>query len=159
MIVPDEEGWTLTVEEDGSYELFSPIAFEMDRGERFFYEAATAPRFTLENYDESINSSGMGQAFLNTFTVTIPATVIPIAIAAFAAYAFSWMTFPYRNFLFMIVVGLMVVPLQMSLIPIQRLYGDLGIVGTYPAVWLAHTGFGLAFGGLSAAQLHRNAAA
>ncbi len=111
--------------------------------------------WTLENYDEVLNKRGFGNAFLNTLSVTVPATVIPITVAAFAAYAFSWMNFPARNLIFVIVVGLLVVPLQMALIPILRLYTggghflgvtifpDLNLNGTFLAVWLAHTGFGL----------------
>ena len=80
--------------------------------------------------------------------VTIPATVIPIMIASFAAYAFAWMKFPGRQFLFVCVVGLLVVPLQMSLIPLLSMYNDIGnyfgfVAKSYPGIWLAHTGFGL----------------
>ncbi|KPK04002.1 MAG: sugar ABC transporter permease, partial [Anaerolineae bacterium SG8_19] len=82
-------------------------------------------QYTLENYDRVINTSGMGAAFVNSLLVTIPAVVIPITIAAFAAYAFAWLQFPGRTFFFVLVVGLMVVPLQMSLIPLLKLYVDL----------------------------------
>jgi alpha-glucoside transport system permease protein len=111
--------------------------------------------WTIENYRSVLDAGGFGNAFLNSLAVTLPATVIPIAIAAFAAYAFSWMEFPGRHLLFVIVVGLLVVPLQMALIPILRLYvtgasiGSMQIfpspdlAGTYLGVWLAHTGFGL----------------
>ena len=80
--------------------------------------------------------------------VTIPATIIPITIAAFAAYAFAWMQFPGRQFLFVVVVGLLVVPLQMSLIPLLRMYNNIGALldvsaKSYVGIWLAHTGFGL----------------
>jgi alpha-glucoside transport system permease protein len=85
----------------------------------------------------------MGTAFLNSFLVTVPSVVIPITIAAFAAYAFAWLQFPGRNFLFALVIGLMVVPLHMSLIPMLRLYTTLDLNGTFLGVWLAHTGFGL----------------
>jgi alpha-glucoside transport system permease protein len=98
--------------------------------------------WTLENY-RVVLDEGFSNAFLNTVAVTIPAVVIPITIAAFAAYAFAWMTFPGRNILFVTVVGLMVVPLQMALIPILRIYTSFDVTGTYPAVWLAHAGFGL----------------
>ena len=98
--------------------------------------------WTLENY-RVVLQEGFGNAFANTLAVTIPAVVIPVTIAAFAAYAFSWMTFPGRNLLFVIVVGLMVVPLQMALIPILRIYTAFDVTGTFPAVWLAHAGFGL----------------
>ena len=99
-------------------------------------------QWTLDNYTRVLDE-GFSNAFLNTFAVAIPSTVIPIMIAAFAAYAFAWMDFPGRNFLFVVVVGLMVVPLQMALIPILRVYTNVDLTGTYPAVWLAHAGFGL----------------
>ncbi|MGB2984110.1 MAG: carbohydrate ABC transporter permease, partial [Candidatus Bipolaricaulia bacterium] len=79
-------------------------------------------------------------------------TVIPILIAAFAAYAFAWMRFRGRNILFIIIVGLLVVPLQMTLIPILRIYNRLGLSGTFLGIWLAHTGYGLPF----AVYLFRN---
>ena len=99
-------------------------------------------QWTLDNYSRVLDE-GFSNAFLNTLAVAIPSTVIPIMIAAFAAYAFAWMDVPGRNFLFVVVVGLMVVPLQMALIPILRIYTDVDLTGTYPAVWLAHAGFGL----------------
>lgn len=99
--------------------------------------------WTLSNYQRVIDADGMGNAFLNSLAVAIPATVIPITIAAFAAYAFAWMDFKGRQVLFVLVVGLMVVPLQMALIPLLRIYVNFDLAGTYLAVWLAHTGFGL----------------
>lgn len=101
--------------------------------------------FTLENYDRVLNTNNMAQSFINSLLVSIPATVIPILIAAYAAYAFAWMKFPGRNTLFLSVVGLLVVPLQMTLIPILRLFTQLGINGTFLAIWLAHAGYGLPF--------------
>ena len=98
--------------------------------------------FTLQNYSEVL-SEGMADAFLNSFLVAIPATIMPILAAAFAAYAFSWMRFPGREFLFVVLIGLLVVPLQVAFIPLLRIYGNLNLVGTFPAVWLAHTGFGM----------------
>ncbi len=98
--------------------------------------------WTLENYSRVLEE-GFGNAFANTLAVTVPAVVIPITVAAFAAYAFSWMEFPGRNLMFVTVVGLMVVPLQMALIPILRIYTDFDLNGTFPSVWLAHAGFGL----------------
>jgi alpha-glucoside transport system permease protein len=117
--------------------------------------------FTLENYQqvlagkdfeytdaegnvEIIQGDNMTMAFVNSLAVAIPATVIPILIAAFAAYAFAWMNFPGRRILFIIVVGLLVVPLQIALVPILRDYNTLNLNGTFLAIWLAHTGFGLA---------------
>jgi len=94
---------------------------------------------------EEIKASGdnLGRAFFNSVTVSIPAVLIPILIAAFAAYGFAWMDFPGRKWLFVSVIALLVVPLQISLIPIMRDYMALNLNGTYLAVWLAHTGFGL----------------
>ena len=100
-------------------------------------------QWTLRNYSDVISSNGMGAAFFNTLMVTIPATIIPITIAAFAAYAFAWMRFPGRDLLFALVIGLMVIPLQMALIPVLRLYTRLDLNGTFLGIWLAHTAFGL----------------
>jgi alpha-glucoside transport system permease protein len=100
-------------------------------------------QWTLENYARVLTTDGMGDAFLNSLVVTIPSVVIPITIAAFAAYAFAWMDFPGRSFLFIVIVGLMVVPLQMALIPLLRLYIQFDLSGTFLGMWLAHTGFGL----------------
>ena len=100
-------------------------------------------QYTVENYAEVLTAEGMGNAFINSLLVTIPSVVIPITIAAFAAYAFAWLEFPGRRFFFVVVVGLMVVPLQMALVPLLRLYVVADLNGTYLGVWLAHTGFGL----------------
>jgi alpha-glucoside transport system permease protein len=114
-----------------------------------------ATDWTLENYQLALDTGGFGNAFLNSLAVTIPSTVIPITIAAFAAYAFSWMEFRGRYVLFVLVVGLMVVPIQMTLIPLLRLFNegatfgpfivfpDLDLNGTFLGIWLAHAGFGL----------------
>lgn len=103
------------------------------------FDSAT---WTIQNY-QTVLDEGFGNAFANSLAVTIPAVVIPITVAAFAAYAFAWMEFPGRNLIFIGVVGLMVVPLQMALIPIFRIYTNLEMNGTFPAIWLAHAGFGL----------------
>lgn len=102
-------------------------------------------QFQLDNYIEVLTTEGMGRAFLNSLTISIPSTVIPIAVAAFAAYAFAWMEFPGRQWLFVVVVGLLVVPLQMTLIPLLRVYNRLGLAGTFLGIWLAHSGYGLPF--------------
>lgn len=101
--------------------------------------------FTTENYVHVLTRNGMGDAFVNSLFITIPSTIIPIAVASFAAYAFAWMRFPGRDLLFVTVVGLLVVPLQVTLVPILRLFRDAGIAGSFLAVWLAHTGYGLPF--------------
>ena len=150
-IFDEEDGkpdGTLNVASDGTYRLVLTDPYEKDKGVRVFFVAQTPPDFSTANYEKVVNSEGVGQAFLNTFKVTIPATFIPILIAAFAAYAFSWMNFPGRKWLFVLVVGLLVVPLQMSLIPLLRLYNTVGEAfgtesKTYVGIWLAHTAFGL----------------
>lgn len=99
--------------------------------------------FTLDLYRQALSTSGMERSFYNSLFITIPATVIPIMIAAVAAYAFAWMDFPLRDILFVAVVGLLVVPLQMTFIPVLRLYNRLRLAGTFPGIWLAHTAYGL----------------
>ena len=136
------DGQTLSVATDGSYRIESPTRFE-GRSPRIFVTARTPPAFTSSNYAKVIGAEGLGRAFLNTMTVTIPATVIPILIAAFAAYALAWMEFPGRALLIAAVVGLLVVPLQMALIPLLKLHNAIGIGKDYLGIWLAHTGFGL----------------
>jgi alpha-glucoside transport system permease protein len=114
-----------------------------------------AAQWTVENYRVAIEGQGFGSAFMNSIAMAIPATVIPITIAAFAAYAFSWMEFRGRYVMFVAVVGLLVVPLQMALIPILKLFTqgltlgnyivipDLDLNQSFLGIWLAHTGFGL----------------
>ncbi len=101
--------------------------------------------FTLENYQAVLTENNMATSFVNSLFITIPAVVIPILIAAYAAYAFAWMNFPGRNLLFILVVGLLVVPLQSALIPVLQFTTQIGLTGSFSAVWLAHTGFGLPF--------------
>ena len=100
---------------------------------------------TLDNYRDVLGQAGLVDAFINSLFITIPSTIIPIFVAAFAAYAFAWMSFPFRNVLFVAVVGLLVIPLQTTLIPVLRLFRDLGIQGSFLSVWLAHTAYGLPF--------------
>ncbi|MGE0140860.1 MAG: carbohydrate ABC transporter permease [Ilumatobacteraceae bacterium] len=120
-----------------------------------FSKPFKAGQWTIENYKTALNAEGFKNAMLNSLAVTVPATVMPITAAAFAAYAFSWMKFRGRHLMFVLVVALMVVPLQMTLIPILRLYTggghiggvtifpDLDLNGTFLGIWLAHTAFGL----------------
>jgi alpha-glucoside transport system permease protein len=101
------------------------------------------PAFTLTNYSTAWTDGQMGSAFLNSFAITLPAVFIPLLVAAFAAYAFTFMQFPGRNFLFLLVVGLLVVPNYVAFGPVLNLYGKVGLGGQIPAVWLAHIGFGM----------------
>ncbi len=100
-------------------------------------------RFTLDNYSTVLAQNGMARSFVNSLIITVPGTVLPVLVAGFAAYAFAWMKFPGRNALFIFVVALLVVPVQMTLIPVLRLYTDLKLVSTFPGIWLAHTAYGL----------------
>jgi len=108
-----------------------------------FTTPANFTRLTFENYSEVFTRANMGEAFVNSLAITIPATIIPILIAAFAAYAFTFMQFPGRDLLLIVIVGLLVVPTQVALVPLLKIYGTLGMNGTFPAVWLAHVGFGM----------------
>lgn len=100
-------------------------------------------QYTLDNYRQVLYQEGMGRAFLNSFIITVPTTLITLAVAALAAYALAWMEFRGRQFILVMVVALIVIPLQMALIPVLKLFNALGLSGTFPGVWLAHTGFGL----------------
>jgi len=111
-----------------------------------WWEVFTPPTdFTIELYEEAITARNMGQSFVNSLFITIPATIIPIMAAAFAAYAFAWLDFPGRNVLFLVVVALLAVPLQMTFIPILQIYNRVGLTGEFLGIWLAHAGFGMPF--------------
>jgi alpha-glucoside transport system permease protein len=111
-----------------------------------WWTALFPPRgLTLDSYAAVLSETDIPSGFVNSLFITIPATIIPIFVAAFAAYAFSWMNFPGRNLLFVAVVGLLVVPLQTTFIPILQWFSALGIAGSFLTVWLAHTGYGLPF--------------
>jgi alpha-glucoside transport system permease protein len=120
-----------------------PVAIQSSGWWEALLHPFEASQWTVQNYATVFTEGDMGTAFINSFLVTVPSVVIPITIAAFAAYAFAWLQFTGRNFLFALVIGLMVVPLHMSLIPMLRLYTTLDLNGTFLGVWLAHTGFGL----------------
>lgn len=142
-----DDGQTVTVQADGAYVFTSPVTTEGTRLPRIFTTAATPPEFTTNNYNTVLFSPMAGQsifqAFMNTATVAIPATIIPILVAAFAAYALAWMEFPGRALLVAAIVGLLVVPLQLALIPLLQIHNAVGIGKGYLGIWLAHTGFGL----------------
>ena len=134
-------GGTLVIDSDGRFQLRNDEAFS--RPVTLYFEARTPPRFTTRNYRTVLTADGMDRAFLNTMTVTIPATVIPILIAAFAAYALAWMDFRGRGVLIACVVGLLVVPLQLALVPLLNFHNQIGIGQSFLGIWLAHTGFGM----------------
>ncbi len=114
--------------------------------------------FTVDNYSRVLEQRGMARAFFNSVIISVPVTIFVILVAALAAYAFAWMRFPGRNMLFLVMVALLVVPLQMTLIPVLRLYtnvtpdielpvlgGNLFGVSSYTGIWAAHTAYGLPF--------------
>jgi alpha-glucoside transport system permease protein len=158
------DGVTVTVQEDGTLVATAPEPMEEPLGLPMALLAP--PQLTLENYAEVLTdmdaeerqeARSIGQRlddmlfsdealfgpFINTMTVSIPATVIPIVIAAFAAYALAWMDFPGRGVLIAIVVGLLVVPLQLAFVPLTIIHSWFGIGKSFLGIWLAHTGFGL----------------
>jgi alpha-glucoside transport system permease protein len=124
-----------------------------------WWNAITEPLdLTLDNYETVLETEGMARAFRNSVIITVPSTILVVLVASLAAYAFAWMQFPFRNALFLVVVGLLVVPVQMTLIPVLRLYVDLTIhqelpllggrifgTSSYPGIWVAHTAYGLPF--------------
>ena len=139
----------ITVFENGDYVWKSKEEFKKKKGKRIFVSAKSPPSFTLDNYKEVLLKEGLGQAFLNTFAVALPATLIPLIICSYFAYALTWMKFYGRDLLLATIIASLVVPLQMCLIPVLTIYNDFGALfgvsaKSYPGIWMAHTGFGLA---------------
>ena len=116
----------ITVFENGDYIWKSQEEFKKKKGKRVFVSAKSPPSFTLDNYKEVLFKEGLGQAFLNTFAVALPSTLIPLIICSFFAYALTWMKFYGRDILLASIIASLVVPLQMSLIPILTIYNDFG---------------------------------
>lgn len=129
--------------------LISSVRSAPDVAVSGWWTALTRPfatsQYTLDNYYHVLSGQGMAQAFRDSFIVGIPATILPILWASFAAYAFAWLPMRGREFWFALVVALLVVPLQMTLIPVLRVYSNTGLAGTLPGIWLAHAGYGLPF--------------
>ena len=139
----------VTIDENGNYEWKSKTKFTKKKGKRLFTTSLSPPSFTFDNYKEVLFKEGIGRAFVNTLAVALPSTLIPLIICSFFAYALTWMKFFGRDTLLALIIASLVVPLQMSLIPILTIYNDFGALfgvaaKSYPGVWMAHTGFGLA---------------
>ena len=139
----------VTIDENGNYEWKSKTKFTKKKGKRLFTTSLSPPSFTFDNYREVLFKEGIGRAFVNTLAVALPSTLIPLIICSFFAYALTWMKFFGRDTLLALIIASLVVPLQMSLIPILTIYNDFGALfgvaaKSYPGVWMAHTGFGLA---------------
>ena len=123
-----------------------------------WWNAFTEWEFTTSNYERVLDQRGMGRAFMNSLIIAVPTTLLVLLVASMAAYAIAWMDFRGRNALFLVMVALLVVPLQMTLIPVLRLYNqlaidvDMPIIGgrvfgtsSFAGIWLAHAGYGLPF--------------
>ena len=111
-----------------------------------WWDAIVHPaQLTVANYQSLVHNSTMVSSFFNTIKITVPATLLVILIGSAAGYAFAWMEFPGRDWLFLAVVALLVIPIQIALIPMVKLYGVLGISGSILSVILFHVGFGLPF--------------
>lgn len=135
------KGNQLQVNTDGTYELISEKE-PGKRGQRIYVIASMPPDFSFENYATVLTADKMDVAFINTLTVTIPTTIIPILMAAFAAYALAWMDFKGRGLLLGAVVAALVVPLQLALVPALQLHNAVGIGQSFLGIWLAHSAFG-----------------
>ncbi len=143
------DGESITVQANGDYVWRGNDDQLSGRGQRVFVTARAPPEFSLANYhwmlfDEK-NYEGMLQAFFNTLTVAIPATIIPLVVAAFAAYALAWMNFRGRAWLITAVIVALVFPGQLAFIPILKLHLGIGIEKGYLSVWLVHTALGQPF--------------
>jgi alpha-glucoside transport system permease protein len=119
-----------------------------------WWESLSTLNFTLDNYDQVLRGADMGSSFVNSLLISVPATIIPLFVGALAAFAFSWIRFPFRDTIFLAIVALMVVPIQMSLVPVLIFFRNLGetltgdqalITGSYVGIWLAHSAFALPF--------------
>jgi alpha-glucoside transport system permease protein len=117
-----------------------------DNGNSGWWTVFTKPtQLTLKNYGDLLDNESITRGFVNTILITVPTTILVVAIAALAAYAFAWLEFPGRDWLFLLVIGLLVVPVQVGLLPVAKLFGTLHLFGSIPGVVLFHTAFGLPF--------------
>lgn len=126
--------------------LLSSLRSPEDNASSGWWSTFTSPgQLSFDNYAELLGNAGITQAFWNTVLISVPATTLVIAIAALAGYAFAWLEFPGRDWLFLLVVALLVVPVQVGLLPVAKLFGQLGLFGTIPGVVLFHVAYGLPF--------------
>jgi|SRR5687767_5399004 len=106
----------------------------------------TDPTFTLANYQRVLEGEGIGAAFLNSVYITIPSTLIPLVIASLAAFALAWIKFPFRDTTFLIIIGLMMIPVQIGFIPLVQGLRPTGLLTNFGAIWLTHAAYALPFG-------------
>ena len=124
----------------------SSMRSAQDTAEGGWWTVLTSPgQLSFDNYSALLGNAGMTRAFWNTVLISVPATVLVVVIAALAGYAFAWLEFPFRDTVFLVVVALLVVPVQIGLLPVAKLFGALGLFGTIPGVVLFHVSYGLPF--------------
>ncbi|MGX1131058.1 alpha-glucoside transport system permease protein [Streptomyces glaucescens] len=126
--------------------LLSSLRSTEDMNESGWWTVFTEPaQLTVDSYEKLLENGDITDSLVNTVLITVPATVLVVVIGALAGYAFAWMEFPGRDWWFLAVVGLLVVPVQVALIPIAELFGNIGLFGSILGVILFHVGFGLPF--------------
>jgi alpha-glucoside transport system permease protein len=126
--------------------LISSLRSPEDIGASGWWKVFTEPsQLTVDSYEKLLENGDITDSILNTALITVPATVLVVVIGSLAGYAFAWMEFPGRDWWFLGVVGLLVVPVQVALIPIAELFGEVGLFGSILGVILFHVGFGLPF--------------
>ncbi|MCX4433018.1 MULTISPECIES: carbohydrate ABC transporter permease [Streptomyces] len=124
----------------------SSMRSAQDTAEGGWWTVLTSPgQLSFDNYSALLGNAGMTRAFWNTVLISVPATVLVVVIASLAGYAFAWLEFPFRDTIFLVVVALLVVPVQIGLLPVAKLFGALGLFGTIPGVVLFHVSYGLPF--------------
>ncbi|MFE7317511.1 carbohydrate ABC transporter permease [Streptomyces sp. NPDC057555] len=126
--------------------LISSLRSPAEIAESGWWQVFTRPaQLTLDNYGHLLSNGKVMGSLLTTAAITVPATVLVVVIGSLAGYAFAWLDFPGRDGWFMVVVGLLVVPVQVALIPVAKLFGAVGLFETTAGVVLFHTAFGLPF--------------
>ncbi|RFU85327.1 carbohydrate ABC transporter permease [Streptomyces triticagri] len=126
--------------------LLSSLRDPADIAATGWWKVLTEPsQITFESYSKLLETEAITDSLLNTVMITLPATVLVVVIGSLAGYAFAWMEFPGRDWWFLAVVGLLVVPVQVALLPIAELFGDIGLFGSISGVVLFHVAFGLPF--------------
>jgi alpha-glucoside transport system permease protein len=119
-----------------------------------WWETLSTLNFTIHNYDDVLSRQKMGSSFVNSLFISIPATLIPLFLGAMAAFAFSWIRFPFRDTIFLLIVALMIIPIQMTLVPVLKTFQTLSealsgqkdlITGSFAGIWIAHATFALPF--------------
>ena len=111
-----------------------------------WWTVLTDPSFTLANYQRVLEGEGIGGAFLNSVFITVPSTLLPLVVASLAAFALAWIKFPFRDATFLIIIGLMLVPVQIGFIPLVQGLRPTGLLTNFGAIWLTHAAYALPFG-------------